>query len=128
MKFEMKLPILGFEDINEYILEEIDEIVAKITAVDNPSIGFTLINPYSLREYSFDIPTAARVLLDINEKSDLLVYSVLAMTKPYEKSVVNFLAPIVFNKSNKTAGQIILSENSNPEFGYAQEVSSFLVA
>ncbi|MGP1560792.1 MAG: flagellar assembly protein FliW [Helicobacteraceae bacterium] len=128
MKFDMKLPILGFEHINEYELEEIDEAVAKITAVDNPTIAFTLINPYSLREYSFDIPTSARIMLDIKEDSQLLVYNILAMTKPYEKSVVNFLAPIIFNKSNGTAGQVILSEAGNPDFGYAQEISSFLAA
>lgn len=124
----MKLPILGFENINEYNFEEIDEVVAKITAVDNPTIAFTLINPYSLREYSFDIPTSARVMLDIEENSELLVYNILAITKPYEKSVVNFLAPIIFNKTTKVAGQLILSEAKNPEFGYAQEVSSFLAA
>lgn len=124
----MKLPILGFEHINEYVFEEVDEAVAKLTATDDSGIAFTLINPYSLREYSFDIPSAARIMLEVEESSDLLVYNILAITKPYEKSVVNFLAPILFNKSKGIAGQLILNELQNPDFGYAQEISSFLAA
>lgn len=128
MKFEMKLPILGFEDITEVEFEKVDDVVAKITVIDNPSITFTLINPYSLREYSFDLPKSAEILLDLKDDSEVFVYNIIAVGKPYDTSLVNFLAPIVLNQTNKTAGQIVLEEASHPGFGYAERISSFLVA
>ncbi len=128
MKYQMKMPILGFEDITEIEFSEIDDILARITDVKNEAISFTLINPYTLREYSFDLPIAAQVMLDLNEKSELLVYNIIAVQKPSDASVVNFLAPIVFNKTNGTAAQVILESEKYTNFGLAEPVGNFIAA
>jgi len=126
MEYEVKLPILGFEETTRVKFEKIDDFSAKITDLDNPNISFMLINPYALMEYSFDVPTPMQVLLEINENSKINVYNILILQKPVKKSVVNFLAPVVFNEDNKTMGQAVLPIREYPEFSNVREIGEFI--
>ena len=110
MVYEVKKPILGFEDVLKVELEEIDALFATLKAVDKDIPTFTLVNPYQLREYSFDIPKDVQVLLDINENSNVLVYNIVVLHNPITESVVNFKAPLVFNKDNATMAQFIIED------------------
>ena len=91
-------------------LEETDALFATLKAVDKDIPTFTLVNPYQLREYSFDIPKDVQVLLDINENSNVLVYNIVVLHNPITESVVNFKAPLVFNKDNATMAQFIIED------------------
>jgi len=126
MTYELKSPILGFEDLDKVELIEVDDVFAKIKSSSNPYIELNLINPYSLREYSFHIPKYVSLLLDITDQSNLLVYCVLVAQKPLENSKVNFLAPIVFNKDNQTAAQLALSVKDYPYFKVADEMREYI--
>lgn len=110
MVYEVKKPILGFEDVLKVEFEEIDALFATLKAVDKDIPTFTLVNPYQLREYSFDIPKDVQVLLDINENSNVLVYNIVVLHNPITESVVNFKAPLVFNKDNATMAQFIIED------------------
>ena len=58
MVYEVKSPILGFENVQNVELENIDETFVRLRAMDN-TFEMTLINPYVLlKEYNFTIPTA----------------------------------------------------------------------
>lgn len=126
MVYELKSPILGFENMIKVEFEKIDEMFAKIRDVDNPAIELTLVNPYILREYSFDIPKYIQLLLEINENSRLNVYNVVVIQKPIENSKVNFLAPIIFNEDNHFAAQIALSIRDYPDFKVADELKNYM--
>jgi flagellar assembly factor FliW len=110
MVYEVKKPILGFEDVLKVEFEEIDALFATLKAVDKEVPTFTLVNPYQLREYSFDIPKDVQVLLDINENSNILVYNIVVLHNPITESVINFKAPLVFNKDNGRMAQFIIAE------------------
>lgn len=125
MLYNVKLPILGFEDMNEIKLEKVDDMFATLRDTKNEHISMTLVNPYTLREYSFGIPLSIKTLLDINEKSNILVYNVVVIQTPIDNSCVNFLAPILFNNDNKTAAQLVLNNKEYPDFGMAQTIRSF---
>jgi flagellar assembly factor FliW len=92
---------------------------------DNENISFTLVNPYLLREYSFDVPVETQELLEINKDSKIAVYNILVIQKPLEKSVINFLAPIVINLDKGILTQIILDPKDHPEYGMAETIESF---
>lgn len=126
MIFEVKNPILGFEQTERVELKKIDEMTATITDVNNPDISFTLINPYALREYSFDVPTPVQVLLEMNQTTKVSVYNIMVLQKPVEKSMVNFLAPLLFNEDNGTMGQAVLSSKEYPDFGVSVAIDSFM--
>jgi len=110
MIYEVKKPILGFENVLKVSLEEIDGLFSTLKAVDSQIPSFTLINPYQLREYSFDIPKDVQVLLDINENSNILVYNIVVLHNPMTESVINFKAPLIFNKDNGKMAQFILND------------------
>ena len=124
MKFEMSVPLLGFEEIKEVTLEKIDDIFMKMTPEANEHISFTLINPFVLKQYDFEIPTATQELLDINDKSNLIVLNIVLIQTPIEDSIVNFIGPVVFNTDNNKAAQVILQDSQTN--GVAEKNATFL--
>ncbi len=126
MEFEVKSPILGFDDLEKVELTRVDEFFSSLKNSINPLPAFTLVNPYVLREYSFDVPASAKVLLDLKDDSKVEVYNIVVLQNPIEKSAVNFLAPLIFNHANNTMVQVILDSRENPDFGVAQEIELFL--
>ncbi|QSZ43021.1 flagellar assembly protein FliW [Sulfurimonas aquatica] len=125
MSYDVRGEILGFEDTQKVNITEVDTLISTMTDVNNENITFTIVNPYSLREYSFDVPSDIKVLLEINEKSNVSVYNILVLQKPLEKSTINFLAPIVVNNDNNKLAQVILDSKKNPDFGMAETIESF---
>ncbi len=126
MQYTIKSPILGFEDMNQVRLDKVDEMFVTLRDIQNESISLTLVNPYSLREYSFDLPRSIKALLDIDENSKISVYNVVVIQDPLDESCVNFLAPLIFNEDNQTAAQIVLEKKSHPDFGMAESIKSLL--
>lgn len=123
MQFELKLPLLGFESIKQMELKKIDDIFMRLESVgEGPS--FTLINPYVLREYAFDIPASLQALMEIDEKSNLLIYAIVILTTPIENSNINFVAPVIFNTDNGQMAQIIIDNRS--EFSIAEPIKNYL--
>ena len=83
MVYEVKSPILGFEEVLDVEIEKIDETFARLKAVDG-AFEMTLINPYVLlKEYNFIIPTALQILLELQEGRDKVeVYCPLVLRAP----------------------------------------------
>lgn len=123
MQFTLQLPMLGFESVTHMELQKIDDIFMRLESVgDGPS--FTLINPYALREYSFDIPTSLQAAMQITETSNLLIYAILILNTSIEKSTINFVAPIIFNTDNQRMAQVILDNRA--DFSIAEPISQYL--
>ena len=124
MKYVVKSAILGFDELKEVELSEENDLFTELKG-SNEEISFTLVNPYALREYSFDVPPSVQTLLGINETSNLKVYNIVVRQEPVEESKVNFLAPLIFNDDNATMAQIVLPSEQNPDFGLAEPIKSF---
>ena len=127
MSYKVVSEILGFKDTKEVTIEPIDELFSKMSDTNDKNISFTLVNPFLLREYAFDLPQDMKKLLEIDDNTNLSVYSILLIQKPLEKSTINFLAPIVVNNDNKTLAQVILEPKEYPDFGMAERIESFKV-
>ncbi|MFA6196201.1 MAG: flagellar assembly protein FliW [Sulfurimonas sp.] len=125
MSYEVRGNILGFEDTVNVEVIAIDELFSTMKDTNNENISFTLVNPYALREYSFDVPTDIKVILEISEKSNVNVYNVVVIQKPLENSTINFLAPIIVNNDNKKVAQAVLDPKRHPEFGMTESIKSF---
>jgi len=124
MKFDISVPLLGFENIKQVELEKIDDIFMKMVSCEDEHISFTLIDPFVLREYDFEVPTNIKEKLGIDEKSNLLILNIVLIQTPIENSVVNFIGPLIFNTDNNKAAQIILGESI--KYGVAEKISTFL--
>jgi len=125
MGFNVRGEILGFADTTSVEINRIDELFSTMVDTNNENISFTIVNPYALREYSFDVPSDIKILLDINEKSNISVYNILVIQKPLEMSIINFLAPIIINHDNNKLAQTVLDPKKHPNFGMAETIESF---
>jgi len=125
MSYDVRGELLGFPDTHKIDIVEIDALFSTMKDVENENISFTIVNPYALREYSFDLPTDVKVLLEIDKNSNVSVYNILVIQKPLEKSTINFLAPIVINNDNNKLAQVILEPKKHPNFGMAESIESF---
>ena len=124
MKFDMCVPLLGFENVTQVELQKIDGVFMKLYSNENKNISFTLIDPFVLREYDFEVPLNIKEKLEIDENSNILIQNIVLIQTPIEDSIVNFIAPLIFNTDNKKAAQIILSDSK--EYGIAEKISDFL--
>jgi flagellar assembly factor FliW len=110
MKFNVVLPILGFEDRKEFELKRIDNIFFKLEGED---LTFALIDPFVLnKNYDVIISDTDREKLGLKEDSDMLVLNIMIVAIPLQNSTINFVSPLIFNFDNKKMGQVIL-ENAN---------------
>lgn len=128
MEFVVKSPILGFENVTKMKLEKIDDIFMKLTNADAQTPSFTLVNPFSLCEYSFEIPNAIQVLLDLQEgkTQNILIANIMVVYKEITDSTINFIAPLVFNFDNQTMAQVVLDALKYPQYKLAEPISTFL--
>lgn len=126
--FDVKSPILGFESVTKFEFTQIDDNFSSIKNVDSDVPSFTLINPFVLREYSFDIPTSIKVLMDLQSDTNLLVYNIVVIKNPLQESLVNFIAPLIFNIDNKTMAQLVLDDLSHPDLGAIEPLSNYMTS
>ena len=127
MQFELKLPLLGFESIKTMTLTKIDDIFMQLeNTADEGKPTFTLINPFALKAYEIDIPQSVQTLLDIQVESNLLIFNIVVIHKPLDRSTINFVAPLIFNTDNQTMAQIILDGKSAQGHGMAECICDFM--
>lgn len=129
MEFEVKAPILGFEEIKRMKLEKIDDLFMTLKNCDGEdgAPSFTLVNPYLLREFAFEIPMAMKLLLELQDNTNLLVLNIMIVHDPIESSTINFLAPVLFNFDNQSMGQVVLDSSRYPDYGLTEMISNFIV-
>lgn len=123
MIFDLIEPILGFDDIKQLELKKIDDTFMRLQSVDAKEPSFTLINPFILRDYEFDIPSPLQQKLEIDDDSNLLIYNIVMIQKPIENSTINFVAPLIFNTDTKKMAQMII--NDRLDYGVTEPISSF---
>lgn len=126
MTFEVKSKILGFENIKELKLTKIDELFSTLSSTEDDNISFTVVDPHKLREYNFEISDEVEKVLDITDEEELMVYNIVLVQNPLEKSQINFLAPLVFNKTNNSMAQAVLEVHDHQEYGLNERLKSFL--
>ena len=124
--FKIKFSICGFENLKEVELIEIDSVFMKLKNNEAERPTFTLINPFSIREYNFDIPPSIKALLNIEDDTKILIYNIMVVESNIENSTVNFLAPLVFNLDNQEMAQVILDGNRYNQYGLVEKISNYL--
>jgi flagellar assembly factor FliW len=126
MVFELKTVLLGFDGVTQMRLKEIDDLFVKLENVDNAKPSFTLVNPFLLRDYDFEVPNSLKELLELNDDSEIRVYNIMITKAPLENSEINFAAPFIFNMDKKLCGQVILDSNRYPQYKLLEKISAFL--
>ena len=112
MKFKAVIPILGFENIKEYELEEVEEGFFRLKSDE---VMFSLINPFLfVKDYDFEIDDETQQKLQIDENSKILVLNILTVDKKFENSLVNLAAPIILNLDKQLLAQFVIRDGKYP--------------
>lgn len=114
--FEKKLSIekglLGFETITQYSLTEADlEPFMWLKAVDEKNLAFLVVDPFILfPDYEIDIDDDFLSEIDIKNPSDVVVLTILTVSKTGQEPTANLQGPVIVNKNNNKAIQVVLSD------------------
>ncbi|MCP3740175.1 flagellar assembly protein FliW [Rossellomorea sp. BNER] len=106
--------IPGFGDETSFVLLRVSEnpIFHVLQSTKTPGLAFIVTNPFHFfKEYDFTLDDGTLEQLEIQQESDVLVYTILTLKNPFEKSTANLQAPIVINQENNHGKQVILNHS-----------------
>jgi flagellar assembly factor FliW len=112
--FEEGIP--GFLDLQFFQIQqqEKDSPFFLLTSLDNPSIEFGLINPFSFfPHYEFAVDDQMKDRLGIKDDTSLIVLNIVSI-QPDGQVTANLKAPVVINLENRMAKQVILNDDRYP--------------
>lgn len=109
--FESGLP--GFLEEKRFTILALgeDESFSILQSLETPGLGFVIVNPFLyFKEYDFKLSDSDVKKLKIESTDDVVVYSILTVQDPFEKTTINLQAPIVLNSKRNLGKQIILND------------------
>ncbi len=111
LQFEKGIP--GFPDEKKFVVLPLNEdgSFSVMQSVETPGLAFVIANPFDFfKEYDFKVEEGVVEELGVESEKDIMVYNILTVEDPFEKTTANLQAPIIINKANNKAKQVILVE------------------
>ncbi len=105
--------IPGFPEEKEFVILPLgeDQSFSALQSLANDELAFIISNPFNIhKEYDFQLEESAVEELGLSSEKDVVVYAILTVEDPFEKTTANLQAPIVINTENKKAKQVILND------------------
>ncbi len=103
--------VLGFEDLTRFVLigDEQTYPCMCLQSVDDPWVGFTVVNPFLLfSDYSFRLAEADRVALKIEDGEPFDTLVIIVVPEDPMEMTANLLAPVIINRRAGLGRQVIL--------------------
>ena len=106
--------ILGFDEMSQFCLvkHRSDTSFIWLQSTQEPGLAFVMINPLDVfSSYDFEIPDADAEKLQISTQEDANVLAMVRIGNSGQDITVNLAAPIVINKNNMNAIQVVLQDS-----------------
>jgi flagellar assembly factor FliW len=126
MDFDVKAPIPGFESVTTVTLTSRDDFFMKLETRDDDTMSFTLVNPFLLREYDFEISDYYKDLLNLESAKNITVFNIMMLRRPIEESMINFSAPLIFNMDDHSVAQVLLDDAKYPQYKLLEPIANYL--
>lgn len=111
--FAQGLP--AFEEEHEFVIIPYDESSPYVflQSVKTPELAFLMTMPFVFfPTYEFQLEDDILTQLAVSQQEDLLVYSLLTIPERNIRAITaNLLAPVVINKKNMQAKQVVLEKS-----------------
>lgn len=113
MKVTLKKGILGFENLREYEILNIEnnDTLKELNSTEEDCIGFIVVSPFEvIKEYEVVLSQDIIEKLEVESPNDIILFNIITLGRILEESTVNLKAPIVINIKNNYGMQVILEE------------------
>ena len=114
IKFNQGIP--GFEEERDFAIIPYDEKspFLFLQSLSQGDLAFLIINPFLIfPDYEFEIDDLSIEELQVKQSEEMLTYTIITMAdSDIKKMTTNLIAPLIINKSNNLAKQVVL-EKSN---------------
>lgn len=119
----MEEGMLGFEELKDYVLIKEEEIFLEWLQSTDQAISFAVVDPFLIHpSYEFEIPENIRVKLAIEDPSEVAVRTVVIIPEDIQKIRTNLQAPVIINRKDRRAAQIILSDSYPMRYEFYNKV------
>ncbi|MFC4323359.1 flagellar assembly protein FliW [Litchfieldia salsa] len=111
--FEHGIP--GFIDEKSFVLLPFsdDSLFLILQSINTASLGFVLTSPFTFfKEYDIELPEHIVDDLQIKTEQDVVIYSILTVQDPFEKTTANLQAPVIVNTAKNLGKQVILNDTN----------------
>eukprot|EP00764_Aduncisulcus_paluster_P014918 gnl/Carplike_NY0171/9207_a12836_140.p1 GENE.gnl/Carplike_NY0171/9207_a12836_140~~gnl/Carplike_NY0171/9207_a12836_140.p1 ORF type:complete len:146 (+),score=9.53 gnl/Carplike_NY0171/9207_a12836_140:436-873(+) len=106
--------IFGFEDFKEYVYISNPDPTFPfewLQSIKNPDVSFIVTNPFLfVSDYDFNLPDSIIEKLEIKVIDDVSILSIVVIPDNPQDTTINLKSPVVVNKINRQAKQVILDE------------------
>lgn len=104
--------IPGFDGITKFvIIENPDPEIPFhwLQSVEDGNVTFVITNPFLFMiDYDFEISESILAKLEIEDQKEILIYSMVVVPEEITEMTTNLMAPIIINRNNRKAKQVIL--------------------
>lgn len=111
----LELPegLFGFENYTKYALIESEyEPFIWLQSTENSNLAFLIVDPFLIcPEYEADIDDETAAKIEITNPEDVIIMTLVTIPSDGGAITANFQGPLVINKRNNKAMQIILTDN-----------------
>lgn len=107
--------IPGFNEDKEYVVLSLgdDSPFSILQAVNNEELGFVIVDPFTFYpNYEFDLDDSVISQLQIEDKTDIIIFAITTLGESLSKSTINLQAPVVINKIKKLGKQAVLNTDN----------------
>ncbi len=104
--------LLGFEDYHKFALVEAEyKPFYWMQSVDEQNLAFLIIDPFIIAEdYELDVDDKTLCEIEVESASDVIVFAIVTVPSDGNPVTANLQGPVVINKVNNKAMQVILSD------------------
>ena len=113
LHFEKGIP--GFPSLTKFIVIPLTEdgLFQVLQSITDAEIGFIITDPFFFKkDYDFVLEDAVVESLDIQQTEEVKVSVIITPKEPFNESTANLQAPVIINKSNNKAKQVILTNTT----------------
>lgn len=107
MKFQVIVPIDGFENETEFELSRLDDFFSVIKGVQT-GVVLRLMSFGALKSLAFELPNSFKEALEIETLEDISIYYIFVLQSQVSDSSVDIFSPVIMNNKSKKMGQIHL--------------------
>lgn len=109
LHFEKGIP--GFPYEKQFVVLPLNEdgSFSVMQSIVTAGVALVIVSPFDFfKDYDFKLEDSVVEELEIKSEKNVLVYTILTVEDPFDKTTTNLQAPVIINKANNKAKQVIL--------------------